>query len=78
MPMDREERERIAKTDFRSPELQARIDTQSAEFDAFVALRDAYDAMPAIVDDDYPRCRHRYESAVAAFMAACKANGRTL
>jgi hypothetical protein len=54
----------------------ARMKPQSDEFDALNALVKAYRNLPAVVDDDYPACRHVYEGAVRTFLAACKANGR--
>lgn len=51
---------------------------QANEFDAMARLAKAYKNLPAIVDDDYPECRHKYESAVKDFLAACKANGRSV
>lgn len=54
------------------------IASQRAEFDALRALSKRFDALPAIVDDDYPEGRYYYESAIRTFLAACKANGRSL
>jgi hypothetical protein len=54
------------------------MEKQSKEFDAMDYLAVCYRAiqMTAVVDDDYPRVRHNYESAVRGFLEACKANGR--
>lgn len=55
-----------------------RVKLQRAEFDAADKLASALRAhnMTAVVDDDYPEVRHRYESALATLVAAMKANGR--
>lgn len=52
--------------------------TQNAEFDAADAFAKALRAhnSTAVVDDDYPEVRHRYESALANLIAAMKVNGR--
>lgn len=56
---------------------QARmIQTQRAEFDAVARIAKAYDALPAIVDDDYPEARHYYESAMRDLLMALASNGR--
>lgn len=64
-----------AKPPEKSPDRMAR---QRAEFDAFDELKKRYDALSytMIVDDDYPEVRHKYEGALANFLAAMKANGR--
>lgn len=49
---------------------------QKNEFDALVRLAKSYDAMPPIVDDDYPEYRHYYERELHAFLLACCENGR--
>lgn len=54
------------------------MQTQRAEFDAadeFVKAMKAIQ-MTAVVDDDYPGVRHRYESTLNALLKACHANGR--
>lgn len=57
-----------------------RIVSQTNEFDALDKLVAAYINLcnVPIVDDDYPEVRHYYESHLRAFLAACKANGRTV
>jgi hypothetical protein len=47
---------------------------QKAEFDAVTALAALWRSQPAIVDDDYPEWRHRYEGAAKTFVAAWCAN----
>ena len=49
---------------------------QKMEFDTLVELWKAYDALPAVVDDDYPKMRHVYETKLKIFLAACMNNGR--
>jgi hypothetical protein len=51
---------------------------QSNEFDRLNALIKAYNNLPAVVDDDYPRMRHYYENALKTFLQACSDNGRYL
>ena len=53
-----------------------RIETQCQEFDKLVLLTKAYNNLPTVVDDDYPRMRHQYEGALKTFIEACKNNGR--
>lgn len=53
-----------------------RMETQKKEFDAVSELCKRYNALPAIVDDDYPEARHYYESAVRTVIEAFKENGR--
>ena len=57
-----------------------RMTLQTVEFDAAAKLAEQYRriTLTAIVDDDYPEVRHGYESAVAAFLEACAANGRKM
>lgn len=50
------------------------IALQRAEFDAFVALKQAFDALPPVVDDDYPAARHRYEGRIRDFLRAAAEN----
>lgn len=52
--------------------------TQKAEFDAFEKLAERWRIMRnvAVVDDEYPRVRHEWESALATFCEAMQANGR--
>ncbi len=52
------------------------IATQKAEFDALRELAKRFIALPCVVDDDYPECRHRYEGALRGFLQACADNGR--
>jgi hypothetical protein len=54
-----------------------KIKLQNKEFDALDKLIKTYKNLPAVVDDDYPEMRHYYESAIRAFLEACKANGRS-
>ena len=56
--------------------MMARLKQQGAEFDALEELWFAYDALPAVVDDDYPASRHVYEQKLETFLKTCKANGR--
>lgn len=51
---------------------------QTDEFNALDNLISQYKSLPAIVDDDYPRARHYYESAIKTFLEACKNNGRMI
>lgn len=62
-------------SDFR--EQMARIELQNKEFAALDELIKRYRTLGqvAIVDDNYPECRHYYEGALSFFLAACKANG---
>lgn len=60
----------------RNVERPDKMQTQEDEFDMFVTLMRAYNNLPAIVDDDYPECRHRYEGALQQFIKALKANSR--
>ena len=53
-----------------------RMQLQTNEFNALDELIKKYKSLPAVVDDDYPECRHYYESALMTFLEACKANGR--
>lgn len=61
-------------------DLNKRIAAQKTEFDACAGLSKQYERITytPIVDDDYPAVRRDYESALRNFLAACKANGRTL
>ncbi|WP_156435225.1 hypothetical protein [Bradyrhizobium lablabi] len=54
----------------------ARLQAQTDEFDTLAALIKTFNALPAVVDDDYPRARHFYESALRTFIDALEANGR--
>lgn len=55
-----------------------KIEKQSAEFDAVSNLSKAWKnlALTAVVDDDYPEVRHRYESALSSLITALKENNR--
>jgi hypothetical protein len=52
------------------------INDQAGEFEALRKLISAFRALPPIVDDDYPKMRHYYESAINAFLRAARNNGR--
>jgi hypothetical protein len=54
------------------------IDLQNAEFDAAGAVCKALAVVlsVAVVDDEYPEVRHKYDSAVRSFIDALRANGR--
>ena len=47
---------------------------QSEEFEAVAEASKAFNALPAIVDDDYPEARHRYEGAINRLCKALRAN----
>lgn len=55
-----------------------RLDLQNQEFDALDRLIQKWEVLRrvAVVDDDYPEYRHRYEQALAEFIKALRANGR--
>jgi hypothetical protein len=53
-----------------------RMELQTREFDTLDYLISALKHLPAVVDDDYPEMRHKYDSALTTFLEACKANGR--
>jgi hypothetical protein len=57
-----------------------RIELQNVEFRSARDLAKALDVHDrvAVVDDDYPEVRHKYESALRTFIEACRANGRNL
>lgn len=50
--------------------------TQKAEFEAMYKLSNAFRSLPAVVDDDYPEMRERYESTLHEFIEAMRQNGR--
>lgn len=56
----------------------ANLDRQNIEFDAVNLLAAEWGKLRtvAVVDDDYPRMRHYYESALKTFIAALETNGR--
>lgn len=58
------------------PDMMQRMKLQSEEFEAMGRLADAFNSLPAIVDDDYPAARHRYESELHTFLEALALNGR--
>lgn len=53
-----------------------RIQLQNDEFNALDRLGEAWRRLKqtAVVDDDYPEMRHRYEAALRDFIAALRAN----
>lgn len=53
-----------------------KIETQAHEFDTLDELIKRYNALPAVVDDDYPEMRHYYEGALKTFIDALRNNGR--
>jgi hypothetical protein len=57
-------------------DLLERLQPQKNEFDKLDILIARYNQLPAIVDDDYPRCCRYYESALKDFLEACKNNKR--
>lgn len=54
------------------------IDSQRTEFSALASLVNEHQRIThcVVVDDDYPFVRHRYETALHAFIEAMKANNR--
>lgn len=58
--------------------MQKLMQPQTDEFDAVAELVKAYNNLPAIVDDDYPHMRSRYEGAMQKLLQALGANGRVL
>jgi hypothetical protein len=52
------------------------METQKVEFDMLESLCASKRALPAVVDDDYPEARKKYETALDLFLVACSANGR--
>lgn len=58
------------------PDMEHRLELQGREFRALDALIKTYRNLPAVVDDDYPEMRYRYDGALTTFLEACKANGR--
>lgn len=53
-----------------------RFRRQGAEFTALSEAAAAMDAMPPIVDDDYPEARFKFEGAFERLMNAMAENGR--
>lgn len=58
--------------------MSAALDRQNKEFDALAELAKRYDQLTrvAVVEDDYPEYRHRYEGALKDFIKAIRENGR--
>jgi len=58
--------------------MKDKIGLQNEEFDAIALLAKTYNILMsvAVVDDDYPTFRKRYEDAMALFIKAIRANGR--
>lgn len=56
----------------------AALDRQNKEFDALTELSKRWESLRriAVVDDDYPEYRHRYEGALKDFIRAVRENGR--
>lgn len=54
------------------------MNLQSKEFDAAENLAKLLKTLQCtpVIDDDYPRVRHEYESALADFIQSMKDNGR--
>src|SRR5262247_1353824 len=54
------------------------MDLQNREFDALTALAERWRILQgvAVVDDDYPEQRHKYEIAMRTLVEALVANGR--
>jgi hypothetical protein len=78
LPDEREDRRIVRQLE--TGRVTQTMETQSAEFDAVLKLCEAHYAitLTAIVDDDYPMVRGRYESAMMDLLRALKKNGRTL
>lgn len=55
-----------------------RLDKQNREFDALTELGKAWSTLQqvAVVDDEYPAYRHKYEGALKTFLDAVRANNR--
>lgn len=58
--------------------IEQKLALQNAEFDALTKLCECWRVLQqvAVVDDDYPVMRYKYEKALGDFLTACKANGR--
>lgn len=56
------------------------IKKQNHEYDALEKLQEAYTRIQqtAVVDDDFPRVKFRYEQALQIFLNSCKMNGRSM
>jgi hypothetical protein len=68
----------LAEATKQPPAATDRIELQNVEFRAARALAEAlriHDTV-AVVDDDYPEVRHKYESAVRTLIDAFRGNGR--
>jgi hypothetical protein len=55
-------------------EMMAQLSAQKNEFEALVELSKVYEALPAIVDDNYAPARFRYETALHVFLEAVARN----
>jgi hypothetical protein len=55
-----------------------KLELQNAEFDALTRLAEQWQTLRnvAVVEDDYPYFRHKYESALKTFIDAIRKNGR--
>jgi hypothetical protein len=53
-----------------------RLELQNKEFDALTDLAKEWETLKriAVVDDDYPYYRQKYEWALKTFIEACNAN----
>ena len=52
----------------------SRLEKQQREFETLADLAKAFNALPPVVDDDYPEMRFRYEAALRAL----EDNGRVI
>lgn len=70
----------IVRSSNKEDDMKNGMALQNAEFAAMRELAEQWErhTMTAVVDDDYPSVRAGYERALTAFLAACKANGRTM
>ncbi|KKL23776.1 hypothetical protein LCGC14_2422050, partial [marine sediment metagenome] len=61
---------------FESVEFTKSFKRQTAEFDALDKLVEAYRQLTliAVVDDDYPEVRHKYESTLRTFLKVTTVN----
>lgn len=55
-----------------------KLDLQNIEFDRMTKLAEAWTILRkiAVVEDDYPQYRRKYEAAMRDFIDAIRANGR--
>jgi hypothetical protein len=58
--------------------MQRRMELQNKEFEVLNKLTSAWSILQnvAVVEDDYPHVRHKYEAALQDFVEAIDANGR--